>query len=137
MDKEWTGHDIAQEPGSRQDGGERSWLGGDVQQLDFEHVAGLGAFDEDRSRQGMHHSPIDTCKSCRGRGRSDLPVERIPGFQCDLFTLANLQHRLYVRMISIVSAVRFLCERLPSIDLDRVHDKRSWICLPGESNLIR
>jgi hypothetical protein len=53
VDEERRREDVAQEPEPGNDRGERVALGNDVEELDRERVARLGALHEDGAREGM------------------------------------------------------------------------------------
>ncbi len=90
MHQEWLGHDIAQKAEARDDRAEGGTLGHDVQELDFQHVAGLGALHEDGPGQGMHGTRVDCREAGDRRGGRDLAVERVAAFQDDFLVDAGL-----------------------------------------------
>ena len=121
MHQEGLLHHVAQEAEARHDRAERDGLRDDVGELDFQHVAWLCALDEDRAgewvhRTGVEHGEIGDC-----RVRSDLTVERVAGFQGDLFAFADLGGGSDVRVVAVVAAVRFVAERLAAVDPYGVH----------------
>ena len=61
MDQERRGEDVAQETQPRNDRREPVWLRQDVEKFDLQNVAGPGALDEDRTREGMDGPGLHAC----------------------------------------------------------------------------
>jgi hypothetical protein len=114
-------HDVAKKTHSRHNDAERGWLRHDVEELGFDHVAGLGALDEDRPGQRMDETGVDVGQIGGSRTRTDLPVERVPRFQHHLLALGGLQDRCDIGMVAVVAAVRLGGQRLFPVDADCVH----------------
>ena len=116
MHQERLGHDVAQEAEARHDRTERDGLRDDVGELDLEHVAWLRALDEDRAGKWVHRAGVERGEVGDGGGGSDLAVERVAGFQRDLFAFADLGGGSDVGVVAVVAAVRFVAERLAAVD---------------------
>ena len=95
--------------------------GDDVGELDLQHVAGLGALDEDRPGQRVHDARVDTGKVGVAHPGPDLAVERVARLQRDLLALADFGDRRDVGMVAVVADMRLGGERLCPVDVDRVH----------------
>ena len=115
------GHDVAKKSQSGNDGAEGRWLRNDVEERDFDHVAGLGALDEDRSGQRMHEIAIETRQIGDTRLRADLPVAGVARLQHHLVALGDLKDRRNVGVKTIVTAVRLGRQGFRAVDADGVH----------------
>ncbi len=115
---EWRGHHVAEKAQPRHDGAERGRLRKDVDEFDFQHVARLGAFDEDRPGQRMDAAGIE-----RGqiRDRGDLAVDAVARLQHNVLAFADFKKRRDVGMIAVVAGVRLSGERLAAVDTDGMH----------------
>ena len=121
MHQERLGHHVAQEAEARHDRAERDGLRDDVGELDLQHVAWLRALDEDRPGQRMHRAGVERGEIGDCGGGRDLTVERVAGFQRDLFAFADLDGGSDVRVVAVVAAVRLVAERLAAVDPYGVH----------------
>jgi hypothetical protein len=116
------GHHIAQKAQARHDGAECGRLRKDVDEFDLEHVARLGALDEDRPGQGMDAARIEGGEIGNGRIRAELAVDAVARFETDVLALADFENGRDVGMIAVVAGLRFGGERLAAVDADGVHD---------------
>jgi hypothetical protein len=121
--QERLGHDVAQEAQARDDRAEGAALGHDIEELDLQHVAGLGAPDVDGAGQGMYGARIHVREIGHRRAGRDLTVERVAAFQHDLLARADLEHGLNIGMIAVVARARLRRERLASVDANGGHGR--------------
>ena len=129
--QERLGHHVAQEAQPRHDGGEPGRLGDDVGEFDLQNIAGHRALDEHRPGQRMHRAGIEPGE-IGGRGaRGDLAVDPVARFQRDLFALVDFRHRDDVRMVAVVTTIRFVAQPLMSIDANRAHDDGHPVQFPA------
>ena len=91
-DLERVGEHVAEEAEPGYLHGEAVTVGFDVEDLDLEQVAGLGAFDEDRTGQRVHDVQVRRRDGLQGGVRTHLPVERVPRLQYHLVPRLAAQH---------------------------------------------
>ena len=121
MHQERLGHHVAQEAEAGHDRAERGGLRDDVGELDLEDVAGLRALDEDRAGEWMDRSGVQCCQVGDGGGGRDLAVQRVEGFEGDLFAFADLDGGCDVGVVAVVAAVRLVAQVLGAVDADGLH----------------
>src|SRR5213594_254162 len=106
---------------SRNDAGKGEGLGPNGNELDFEEVARLCAFDEDRACQRVNDSRIQFGEIGFGRLGVELPIHRVPSLQYDFLFRICFDDGGNVRMPAVVPRMGLLCERLTSIDFNNLH----------------
>ena len=106
MRDEWRRHHIAQKAEAGHDRAECNRLRYDIEELDLDHVAGLGALDEHRTGQRMDAAGIEVRQIGDGGIRTDLSVHRVPRFQNDFLALGHFRDWRDVRVIAVVPGVR-------------------------------
>jgi hypothetical protein len=122
---EWHRHNVAKKTHSRHDDAERGGLRDNIEELDLDHVAGLGALDKDGSGQRMDKAGVNVRKIRGSRARTDLSVERVAGLQYHFFAFSDFQYRGDIGVVTIVATMRLGRQGLFPIDADCVHSSRT------------
>ena len=120
MHNERRRHHVAQKAEAGDDRAECDRLRHDVEELDLDHVAGLGALDEYRAGQRMDAAGIEVRQVGDSGVRTDLAVDGVARFENDFVALGHFRDRRDVRMIAVVTAVRLGGERLGPVDANGV-----------------
>src|SRR5262249_45325425 len=113
--------EIPQKAEPRHDRRDRVGLRQDIDELDFEEVARFGALDEHGAGERMDGARIYFREACGRARRSQLSVERVEGFEHDLFALARLQDGGNVRVPAVVPYLRLFAQTLAPVDFDALH----------------
>jgi hypothetical protein len=113
--------EVAQEPEAGDDGRERVRLGNDVEELYLEHVTGLHALHEERTRQRVHRAGVHARHGRLGGGWTELAIDAVARLQHHFLSEIDLEDRLDAGVKPIVSSRRLLGESLRPIDLDALH----------------
>ena len=121
MDQERRGEEIAQKAEPGEDRGERMRLRGDVEELDLQHVARLGALDEDGPREGMDGAGFHVRHVRLARPGAELAVDAVARGQHHLFVLVDREERGDVRVEPVVTRRRLIFQSLAAVDLDALH----------------
>ena len=90
----------------------------DVEQIDHQEIAGLGALDADRAGQEMHDRQIDVAHVIGGIVVLDEAAGPVVGLDDEVVARLDPRHDRNVRMPAIVDHV-VLVGRLRKIDLDQ------------------
>src|SRR6266536_3293705 len=92
----------------------------DLQDLDLQQVAGLGAVDVDRPGERVDHVQVGRRHGLQSGGRPHLAVERVTRLQDHLLTGVAAHDRRDIRVPAVVPGLRLLAERLRVVDPDLV-----------------
>src|SRR6185437_1959382 len=106
VDLERVGELVAQEAEARHLHGEAVAVRLDVDDLDLEQVARLGALDVDRTGERVHDVEVRRGDGIQGRVRGHLPVERVPRLQHHLVAGLAPDQRWDVGVPPVVAGVR-------------------------------
>ena len=121
MDYVGFGVQVPQEPEPRQDGGEPPTGRLDVQDVDLQQVAGLGAVDVHRSGQGVDQVQVGVEQIGGLGGGRYLHIEGIAGLHHDLFARVGGHGRRDVGMPAVMPLVRFVATLPRIVQLYSLH----------------
>ena len=118
VDLERVRKDVAQEAEPRHLDGIAVAVGFDVKDFHLEHVAGVGASDEHRTGERVHHIQVRRGHRFKGRVRTHLAVECITRLEDDLVPRLAAQHRRDIRVPAVVTRARVLQKSLAPVNSD-------------------
>src|ERR1700722_3359736 len=90
----------------------------DIEQIDHQEVAGLRAFDTDRTGEEMHDRQVDVAHVIGGIVVLDEAAGPIVGLDDEIVAWIDPRHNRNIRMPAVVDHVIFI-SRLRKIDLDQ------------------
>src|ERR1700733_5646191 len=90
----------------------------DIKQIDHQKVAGLRAFDTDRTREEMHDRQVDVAHVIGRVVVLDEAAGPVIGLDDEIVARINPRHNRNIRMPAVVDHVIFI-SRLRKIDLDQ------------------
>ena len=99
------GEVVGEQAEARGDRGPAPALRVQVDDLDRERVAGLGALDEDRAGQRVHAAPVDVRDHARLRAGPDLVVADVTGLEDDGVAVGDRQQWLIPGVPRVVHRV--------------------------------
>ena len=118
VDLEGLGELVAEEPEPGYLDGVAVAVGFDVEDLDVEQVARLGAVDVDGAGQGMHHVEVRSGDVVPRGGGAQLSVEGVTGLEDHLVAGVAVDHRWDVGVPAVVAGAGLLHQRLGPVDAD-------------------
>jgi hypothetical protein len=113
-----SGELIAKEPEPGNLDGVAVAVGFDVEDLDVEQIARLGALDVHGAGQGVHHVEVRGGDVVPRGVRAQLPVEGVTGLEDHLVARVAVDRRRDVGVPAVVAGVGLLHQRLGPIDAD-------------------